>query len=120
MSPAQHTPGPWHVNEGGVVVSGERNAVAIPCSGKGTYLENAEDEGIDVPRGTSSSVGRVMQEANARLIAAAPELLHACEELLRAMLSADAGTETATYITTTIDHAMRFARAAIAKAKGGA
>lgn len=111
MSRAQHTKGPWHVTDGEAVFAGP-SCVAIPCDRSGEHLLLA--------RVASTDIAWSERNANARLIAAAPELLHACEELLRAMLSADAGTETATYITTTIDHAMRFTRAAIAKAKGGA
>lgn len=62
--PAQHTPGPWHVNTLETVlhtVHAVRGCVA------------------EVSRGTMNEVGADEIEANARLIAAAPELIHAVE-----------------------------------------
>lgn len=76
MSAAKHTPGPWfqHHSEHSIRV----------CNGKHESEEGcqaiAEAEIIGYQRSES--------EANARLIAAAPEMLHALE-LIRATLPAD-------------------------------
>ncbi len=52
----QHTPGPWYAKEG---------MIASEADPSGQTIATCNDE------------------ANARLIAAAPDLLHACHELLK-------------------------------------
>lgn len=72
MSDAKHTPGPWDVERHGVVtamVSGHRRQVALSTG----------DAAMHAP---SEQTMEAIQEANARLIAAAPELAEALEELL--------------------------------------
>lgn len=91
---AKHTPGPWNHGEDGFVYS--------PC-GKYT-LADPHYADLDIDE----------REANARLIAAAPELLAACEQALKVVdahrrASGGDGDITAALI-----------RSAIAKAKGGA
>ncbi|MFN7882944.1 MAG: hypothetical protein ACK5PF_08010 [bacterium] len=90
MSGGKHTPGPWSAQTNGaqwVVHAGRKQRVA------------------------SVHTGLVGQEANARLIAAAPDLLAAGRLLLRACDEGDADMAMDGY---------DLLRAAIAKAEGGA
>lgn len=84
-----HTPGPWSIND-----------------------QNPDDEEIEAPSGpVAIALGREA-EANARLIAAAPDLLAALEEcLLNSDIHGKYGPPA---------RSLEKARAAIAKAKGGA
>lgn len=96
---AQHTPGPWAVSR--------NNAGAIPL-----HFQPLEVIG----RGGACCVAAKLGDgpealANAHLIAAAPELLAACQALL---------AEAELHGLTDNDAHLREARAAIAKAKGGA
>lgn len=87
-----HTKGPWHSERGG----------------KGWVVR------IDEPNGLPIANLSMQSEANARLIAAAPELLEAlkaCVQRLDAVW--DSGMETEDDLI-----ALRTARAAIAKAEG--
>ena len=88
-APRQHTPGPWYLNSRGWVVQSTGDIV--------TRLECSNNK-----------------EADARLIAAAPELLAALESVL---------PDLEHYVATHgpgPDKRLAIARAAIAKAKGGA
>lgn len=67
---AQHTPGPWAVK-----TDGEANYFTIADS-KANWLMRVQHNG---------EPSTVTQDANARLIAAAPELLELCELSLRAL-----------------------------------
>mgnify|MGYP000961965387 CR=1 FL=1 len=91
---SKHTPAPWSIDE----CTGH----IIPSSGVGG--------GICDPWGDSIE----QMEANARLIAAAPELLEACKNIVAACELTDDAYYDA------IDTAINIARAAIAKAEGGA
>lgn len=115
MSAFKGTPGPWEVVEnpdsggGDTVIS---NAASI-YSDDETYV-------ADVYRGCvgSESVTHNQQIANARLIAAAPELLDTVEELL---LEIDRSMPHCTDAMQRIpSDSLRRARSAIAKATGGA
>jgi len=92
-----HTPGPWkaHFEEAYYVTGPDRGRVAMMLNLKGTH-------GLGGRRSGDESA------ANCRLIAAAPELLEAIEGLLNALPSA------------TAHPAIKSARKAITKAKGGA
>ena len=92
---AQHTPGPWAKIGASVANASTRKtiAVAVGCDG------NSGEE-----------------EANARLIAAAPELLEALEAFLRAPSVGSGGPGSSTIVVQ--DFNLRAARAAIAKATG--
>jgi hypothetical protein len=95
---AQHTPGPWRVSLAGRTKT------------RGIDILNVHELRIaSCPEGTWLYRDHETREANARLIAAAPDLLAALEGLF---LLLDAGSlyEPQAYA----------ARAAIAKAKGGA
>lgn len=87
---SKHTPGPWVVYE--FVDGYDIRAPEAEC-----YVATASD-----PEAVWGAIGR---EADACLIAAAPELLAACEGLL-------------SVLPATGHHAINMARAAIAKAKG--
>lgn len=86
----KHTPGPWHVDDDdGTILSEDGSEVfASHCSGDWHYI--------------------AALPADRRLIAAAPDLLAACEAALQAMDAIDVGTS---WISDAL-------RAAIAKAKG--
>lgn len=87
----QHTPGPW---------------VAVARTNAYIDIEAPEQQGYSAKKVASTSLTN--HEANARLIAAAPELLKAIEGLLNALPSA------------TTHPAIKAARAAISKATGEA
>jgi hypothetical protein len=98
-----HTPGPWHLNTLETVlysVHANRGCVA------------------EISRGTMNEVPANEIEANARLIAAAPELLAALE----ALIDAASWTPTDNWRIGPMDSSkggkMEMARKAIAKAKG--
>jgi hypothetical protein len=88
----KYTPGPWKVE------GTPRRGWDIFSSAKGCYV--AFDEPL--------REGAISLEGDARLIAAAPELLEALENLLK-VHEGEGGTQC---------HAGDIARAAIAKAKG--
>ncbi|WP_288254055.1 hypothetical protein [uncultured Hydrogenophaga sp.] len=97
---AQHTPGPWFVSKKNplrVIESGPRalTLASAGTTGRGVTLDGAQCEA----------------EANARLIAAAPELLAALQEML-AVYGNDG------HFHPPAREAMRLASAAIAKATG--
>lgn len=95
MTKAQHTPGPW-THEGQGDITGIENDPSIGCVGK-----------VDVACVYLRTVpGRT--EANARLVAASPELLDALELLVAGIES----SVSETFIP------LAKARAAIAKATG--
>ncbi len=93
MSEAKHTPGPWGTDMVGWEVWTERGSDRICII-------------------TAENVGRSEQGANARMIAAAPELLEALEGIVSSLVDQDDEG--------LIEHAPQIeaARAAIAKAKG--
>ena len=86
-----HTPGPWHVN---------------PLLDRCINTETKP-----VATAIQTHVRRTEWRANARLIAAAPELLEACKLLVNNMDKMD--------FALALPATMRIARAAIAKAEGG-
>lgn len=101
MNEAKHTPGPWCTHRNGF------SSVYIEARVGGGMLQEVACCG-------PTNEGSDQQEANARLIAAAPELLDALrgllaleEENLRGYDDIDVCAE------------VQFARAAIAKAEGG-
>lgn len=99
MSETKHTPGPWSVNECHVYRYDDEYDETI-CDTSGAPTEAAFMS--DVPD---------RAEANARLIAAAPELLEACKRLMgRAFVGSHTPREQ--------DPLWKLAHAAIAKAEG--
>jgi len=99
---AQHTPGPWHFDlADGSHITAEGGTIIIADAWSIEF-----DEEFDNPDSVPA--------ANARLIAAAPDLLDACEFFLKfADMRAKKGDELPSQLTGAV-------RAAIAKAKGGA
>ena len=95
----KHTIGPWTMRPDGFVyaVNGER-----VCSPHSTLPDSAK-----------WSKQRKDLKANARLIAAAPDLLEACRALLDLELSSLRGSDDKDYC-----HEVQLAIAAIAKARG--
>lgn len=96
MSNATHTPGPWRLHDG-----------MIQCQGK---WSDATGDHFDwtYPRVLADVSDDWDQAANGSVMAAAPDLLAACEALLNCIDPARDWKEA------------KAARAAIAKAKGGA
>jgi hypothetical protein len=106
----KHTPGPWKAQprefpEGQWFLEGQWEVVST-CENERLIAEAA-------PHIDSDS-----EEANARLIAAAPELLEALVGLMRVMPVLPADAKTVRGIEQQYDAAHRAARAAIAKATG--
>lgn len=97
---AQHTPGPWHVGEG-VAQRIIYDSRGWPIADAKLFHGNSRS-GEDVP--------------NARLIAAAPDML----EALKAIIDNDGGEGSKHYHAIKLFDAREKARAAIAKATGGA
>jgi len=95
MSAAKHTPGPWRLDEIGNVESEAVHNIAVVFSAAGQVNWSGSD--FDT---------LAHCEANARLIAAAPELLEALKYARRFLKPSD--------------HDTAFVDAAIAKAEGGA
>jgi hypothetical protein len=110
MSEQAHTPGPWEVNEidatatewGMLTVDVADDATDAVCQVFG------ENDGVDYERTHAEAV------ANARLIAAAPDLLAALREI--AELEGDCEQQ---QFRLTRFQASQIARAAIAKARNG-
>lgn len=103
---SEHTPGPWYANDLGQIW--RKSTWDLYKIGDKVTEENpvaTAHDGWDAKRLEFFSV-----QANARLIAAAPHLLHALKWLLNGCQSD----------TDTLNNAIDFARAAIAKAKGEA
>lgn len=101
----KHTPGPWVASDWGYIVADDPTGrhediyIAEVC--------REDDEGRIVPP--------IEQQANARLIAAAPDLLNMCERLLGfAHHYADASA------TLAAEGMLANAKTLIAQAKGGA
>jgi hypothetical protein len=88
----KHTPGPW-------TITGDRDAIEAQCPGAPYKIIIAETIGY-----------KHIREPNARLIAAAPDLLAACEELLATHTPGACGSRTW--------NAREAASAATRKAKG--
>lgn len=112
----QHTPGPWQTNEyynEDVVVTDERGFVIVEAKHMPILLGWHEKLGIDHWADRSGEayieLAPEAQAANARLIAAAPDLLDALKQAERWL----EGWESAEPYLSTI-------RSAIAKATGGA
>ena len=99
MTDTQHTPGPWHICE----VSAALNRSPLIRDAQGMAL-------AETFRPNNSQASQINRDANARLIAAAPEILDALAEML-----ADADTLQEPYRNEAV---CERARAAIAKATG--
>lgn len=96
---SKHTPGPWRYIPG---MLGAKFPPAVQRGSEGGFLV----EGVT----------REQEDADARLISAAPDLLEALEAFLRAPSVGSSGPGSATIVVQ--DFNLRAARAAIAKATG--
>lgn len=98
------TTGPWHV--------GTKNGCRVWSENGETLIADAD---------ASESLRKEIKKANARLIAAAPDLLAVLKAFSDYVHQEQSATDGAvTYSTTAINHWAFLARAAIAKATGGA
>lgn len=105
----EHTPGPWAVENASDVMLWI-GAMRVPDEaryGLHTIITGIDIEGL-------SPEARTIKEANARLIAAAPDLLRACEAFLRCIVEPKGDDD-----TSDVDAAVRLAIAAVKKARGG-
>ena len=101
---AKHTPGPWNVRDDGM--SYVCPIIDAPSVGKGYYASIATVTQRDPHPQHGGGISMATAEANARLIAAAPDLLEALETLVSMVhMSPDLWQR---------------ARVAIARAKGSA
>lgn len=99
---SQHTPGPWETR-GDKVCEATSGDVIAATSEAGAFAAKGQ---------WYAQPATFVTDGNARLIAAAPELLQACEKLA----AWDASDDDSRLIS----EACSFARAAVAKARGGA
>ncbi len=101
-----HTPGPWHIEP---LQDDEGESIAICKAGLGVIavIEGGNNPAADGARTQGFSYD--VDQANARLIAAAPEILEALK-LLEGMIEETGDNK----------HDLAAARAAIAKAEGAA
>jgi hypothetical protein len=99
---AQHTPGPWFAVQ--------------PKHANGWWVVSTDPEGCD---GVDDSGDGGFEEANARLIAAAPEMLEALKECAE-YLGPPEVTQYPNVQASVVNALIRNVRAAIAKATGGA
>ena len=105
MTGGKHTPGPWYVSQVGLTNGGDR-----PITTEDERICTVDCQ-TPFKRGEGWQSECDVREANARLIAAAPDLLAAGRLLLRACDEGDADMAMDGY---------DLLRAAIAKAEGGA
>jgi hypothetical protein len=122
----KHTPGPWAVNEGrGIVGKWEDGTQVQVCSISHTHWSHPTGKPFPDPV-TLSNNERMSKEstANARLIAAAPEMLESLKALTHLMQEAadeidtDAKHPLRGYGGKTVRENIFAAREAIAKAEG--
>lgn len=99
---AKHTPGPWFVWEGDVYAGSPTVKQRGRLEGHRAQVCTVED--YEAPK--------TVARANARLIAAAPDLLEALEGIVREFDSM------VILVSPVIQHLIESSRAAIAKAKG--
>lgn len=113
---AKHTPGPWAAGSNGMKWNSPQSPTATVVALR-TYCDGVEPTiyhlaDIIYPSNREGTVGADERAANARLIAAAPDLLKAAKEAL------DAFQQLATEEPAAEWSAVLLLRAAIAKAEG--
>lgn len=107
---AKHTPGPWHLRKDAHVdVVGADGYVIADCGGVHVHENHNGDTHWATTPGAAREMSEQEEEANARLIAVAPELKAALLELLLTGSMDDAGAYA---------RAVRAARAVLAKIEG--
>ena len=98
---SKHTPGPWFLGDGGhLVLASSSDCVAILCDAEGDQFASMNTHSVN-------TVTPEQRRANGVIMAAAPDLLEACELVLFAL--DEAGVECL---------GKGIAKAAIQKAKG--
>lgn len=113
-----HTPGPWSTEIDPIDGKDYATLIVHRNCGFDTWLARTEHNWNEAEYG-ERRISWAEAQANARLIAAAPELLAALQDMLGACLSADAQTLLANeWITAATVEKVRAAQAAIAKATG--
>ena len=120
MSESKHTAGPWRVEQDTTLIWGDCNPDDATSYGMGYPIAECRV----TPSGSwaKGPKGHSEAEANALLIAAAPDLLHAlheCQSVLAMLVAPDAIKQTTvigTYAAAVAADAV--ARAALAKAEG--
>ena len=102
----RHTPGPWRIGDAGMTVYGPK----------------VDGEFPRMLAGSSESMPREERRANARLIAAAPELLEALKDALSQIgyLRGRLSDKERRFVAPTTNKCEEAAIAAIARAEGGA
>jgi hypothetical protein len=125
MSEVKHTPGPWELSmfskpDGSPIVTTEDVAETVAASARWPGGV-AELWGITIP-GTTDVIAYTgngpTREANARLIAACPDLLAACKLWDQGFTDGEEFTEA--QLLAWMNANRRAARAAVAKAEGAA
>ena len=109
MTAAKHTPGPWYANHGIDQMISPDTTVA--CLGNKPSRWHIFSSGSPVHGD---------EQADANLIAAAPELLHACQMLLRADVALNADIGQGDDFSHALDASISAAHVAIVKATGAA
>ena len=104
---AEHTPGPWTIGEDADInIMGEVVSISI-----------LDSNGDSVGEADARDLGRSEAVANARLIAAAPDLLAALKDIAGERFTPQAGYN-AYNLDGMLTEAQELARAAIAKTEG--
>lgn len=121
MSDAKHTPGPWKWHDGydtlGLVREGKPIPVGVPALA-GLYGPKLEEIVYGEWNNCSTAGANCSNNADKLLIAAAPDLLAACEAWDTGFV--DGEQFDAEQFRVWVNERRAMARAAIAKAKGGA
>lgn len=112
MSGVKHTPGPWRVEAGTTLIWGNCNPDDHSTRGMGYPIAEAR---INPSGNWSTGPYADEGEANARLIAAAPDLLEALESIVL-MQAENRGDGVKTHLA--LSHLCVTAQAAIARARG--
>lgn len=117
----KHTPGPWQAVNGTDVFTrlGARNAAGVKAAANdGWYIADCDRGPSSTEEGGEADIPYVEKLANARLIAAAPELLEAMQQAFDFPPDFfDRSDDELEQITVSGRH-LRMVRAAIAKATG--
>ena len=129
MAEQKHTPGPWVVsresNEWNSPSAPRREIDALKACEFGGEPTRYRLACVQYPPTQSGTIGAQEREANARLIAAAPDLLAACKTLIRYATKrdgapADIGDVIMTFVEdgSTLNECLDAAAGAIDKAEG--
>lgn len=112
--PMMYTPGPW------IVCEGDSESQTVFIEQDRACLIDEEPSTIGEIDLSGEGIDEITGLANARLIAAAPELLQSLRDVLRYCVTPSGMSDKGKGRTPEQDAAYTAARAAIAKAEGGA